>query len=321
MDSEQLAAAAVWVDQYAAASEDLKDRADQVVRAAWLAFDGWYDTAAVTALATQMADVSLAAQQTSTGLASEYVRRVLDVLQVRIPGSPRIRTPQVRGGADLRLVHSRPAEAFRKAVATGSAPEEALDRAVERAGNLTRSDLSLVERQVEQTQLEHAGIQRFRRVIRPELSESGSCGLCVVASDRIYTIRELMPIHPPHCKCKTMPITETDDPGLRINQDDLKRIYEAAGSTSGDDLKRVRIQVNEHGELGPVLARGGDSFRSQRQVPLEKDPARAARMLEKTLPVLDDLEKRAAAGADVTGPLTYQQQLVERLRNITAAAA
>lgn len=317
MTEEQLAAAAVWLDQYAAASERLKENAGEYLRTGWLTFEAWYSTAAVMAHARAMSEVSTLAQQQIAGLAAEYVRQLLAVLGAPAPVR-RPDQPTVRNGADLQLVHSRPAETYKRAIAIGVEPEDAVDRATSRALGLVRTDLSLVEREVEQGQMEQAGIQRFRRVIRPELSESGSCGLCVVASDRIYHVKDLMPIHPPWCKCKTMPITEAEDPGVRINREDLERLYAAAGSTSGDDLKRIRVKVNQHGELGPILGEARDSFRNQKQVPLEADPARAARMLEKTLPVLERLERRAGTGEDVSGPLAYQQGLVERLRRIAA---
>jgi hypothetical protein len=160
------------------------------------------------------------------------------------------------------------------------------------------------------------GVKRYRRVLRPELSVTGSCGLCIAASDRIYRVRELMPIHPPSCKCTTLPIVGDDDPGRSLNRVDLDRLYAEAGSTAAADLRRTRYKVNEHGEFGPVLTRAGDSFRGPGNVPLENDPERAARMLEKILPVLDSLEVRAAAGEDVTGPLIYQRELAERLREI-----
>ena len=328
MDEEQVAAAAVWVDQYAAASEQLKDQLAALLRAAWFDFDDWYSPTAVGDLGRQMADLSVAAQQQATGAAIEYVTQVLAVLdQAPTARTPRVRTPEVRNGADLRLVHTRPAETFRKAIATGTDVEAAVLQAVDRAANLGRTDLSLVERQVERAQLEAAGVKGYRRVIRPELSESGSCGLCIVASDRIYKTSDLLPIHPPHCKCKTMPIVGTNDPGLRINADDLRRLYDAAGrepgesSTRGEDLKRIRVTVNQHGELGPVLTRKGHEFRSQRQVPLEKDPDRARRMLEKVAPVLADLERRARAGEDVSGPLGYQRDLADKLRRIAGPEA
>ncbi|WP_204374536.1 hypothetical protein [Leucobacter musarum] len=97
----------------------------------------------------------------------------------------------------------------------------------------------------------------WRRVIRPELSRHGTCGLCVVAATQWYTRGDLQAIH--HlCKCATLPVTKSMDPGLRWNAEDLRRnldeIYGAGGGTSGKKLKRIRVAVREHGELGPMLA-------------------------------------------------------------------
>lgn len=97
----------------------------------------------------------------------------------------------------------------------------------------------------------------YRRVIRPELSVTGTCGLCVVAATNWYTVDELKPIH--HlCKCVTIPVVSGEDPGFGWNQEDLRRnldqIYGAAGgTTSGKYLKRLRVKITEHGELGPIL--------------------------------------------------------------------
>ena len=98
----------------------------------------------------------------------------------------------------------------------------------------------------------------WRRVIRPELSMHGTCGLCVVAATQWYAKKDLRAIH--HlCKCITLPVTKTADPGLRWNAEDLRRnldeIYGAAGgSTYGKDLKKLRVSVRDHGELGPILS-------------------------------------------------------------------
>lgn len=98
----------------------------------------------------------------------------------------------------------------------------------------------------------------WRRVIRPELSKHGVCGLCVVAATQWYTRKNLKAMHN-LCKCETLPVTKSADPGLRWNAEDLRNnldeIYGAAGgSTYGKKLKRVRVSVREHGELGPVLS-------------------------------------------------------------------
>ncbi|MGK0740427.1 hypothetical protein ACSHWG_00860 [Leucobacter sp. Z1108] len=96
----------------------------------------------------------------------------------------------------------------------------------------------------------------YRRILRPELSMSGSCGLCVVAATRWYTRKNLKAIHG-LCKCKTVPITKANDPGLKMNAEDLRgeldRMYAAAGGNTRKALKLIRVAVREHGELGPTL--------------------------------------------------------------------
>lgn len=95
----------------------------------------------------------------------------------------------------------------------------------------------------------------YRRVIHPELSEGGACGLCVAASQREYTRADLKPIHD-RCKCTVAPITDDFDPGMRLNDEDLGRVYDAAGGTTdGHTLKQARFQVSDTGALEAVKER------------------------------------------------------------------
>lgn len=308
--------AALWLESFSAASEQIKDAASTAAEAAWLSFEGWYSAAAVSALAIETANASFAAQQVAAGLAQQYAANVTAATTgIRVPSLQRSPLQPIRNNVNLRLVHHRPAEAYKRAIATGSTHEEALVRAGMRAADLTVSDISLQERAVTQETLARAGITTYRRVIRPELSKSGSCGLCIVAADRIYSTGELMPLHPPSCNCVVMPIVDGNDPGGQMNREDLDALYAAAGSNKAADLRRTQYVVHEHGELGPVLAKAGDSFRGPDKVALEDDPERAARMLTATLPTLERLE---AAGGPA-GPLDYQRELVARLRRIVGA--
>jgi len=152
----------------------------------------------------------------------------------------------------------------------------------------------------------------FRRVIRPELSMHGSCGLCVVAATNWYTYERLKPIH--HlCKCVTVPVTKDADPGFRWNQEDLRRnldeIYGGAGgSTYGKDLKRVRVKISEHGELGPVLQwrakKGWTEANARPHTPRYTRPdasvqrERLERRRDEYLQTIDNLRSRLDAGAD-----------------------
>ena len=93
----------------------------------------------------------------------------------------------------------------------------------------------------------------WRRVIRPELSKTGTCGLCFVASFRMYSRKNLNAIHA-RCNCVVLPATAVFDPGRGMNEADLKRVYRAAGgSTYAGDLLNTRVSIREHGELGQVL--------------------------------------------------------------------
>lgn len=100
-------------------------------------------------------------------------------------------------------------------------------------------------------------ITGYRRVVHPELSRTGSCGLCIVASTMIYKKSDLLPIHA-GCKCETVEIYQIDgktyDPGQQINDEDLSVFYEEAGGTThGWKLKRWKYKVVNHPEYGPTL--------------------------------------------------------------------
>lgn len=254
-----------WIDQYTAASDRVRDSAQASAIAAWLAFTGWYSTQQVQELATHLADVSEIARQSLAGMASLYVAHVVAAIRGTTVQVGPVELPPLRNGVDPVVVHSRPAETYRYNVSQGQSPQEAMAAAAQRGGLLTDTDQILAERAAQVEQMQELGVTRYRRVIRPELSKTGTCGLCVVASDRIYTVRNLMPIHD-RCKCKTVPVDNDNDPGLNLNQDDLDAIYRDAGGTAGDRLKEVRYQVNEHGELGPVLSKHGTSFRGRGKV-------------------------------------------------------
>jgi hypothetical protein len=316
MDERVLTEVAEWLTRFTVSTERVKTAAESTIRGMWASVDDWYNEPLITSLAAEAAEMSLASQQTVAGATSQYVSMVTGLLSDKVQPIPALRLPAVRRGADLKVVHSRPAEEYRRAIATGRSPNEALSQALGRAGGLAVTDLSLTQRQAQDRMMQALGVTQYRRVVRPELSESGTCGLCIAASDRMYNVGTLLPIHPPHCKCVTMPVVDGVDPGRSLNSEDLKQLYTDAGSTKAEDLKRTRYKVNEHGEFGPIIGRAQDSFRGPRSVALEDDPDRAQRMLDKTLPVLDSLETRAAAGEDVTGPLGYQRELVARLRRI-----
>lgn len=115
-----------------------------------------------------------------------------------------------------------------------------------------------------------AGITGWRRVIHPELSAGGTCGLCVAAATRIYRGGNLKPIHD-GCNCLTLPIVGDDDPGDALNRLDLGDLYDDANTTDGWTLKQTRYQVGADGQLVAVKTRQKQGARE----PLEKIQRRA----------------------------------------------
>ncbi|MGW2666228.1 hypothetical protein ACWCW7_35195 [Nocardia tengchongensis] len=187
-------------------------------------------------------------------------------------GTPRVSVPEVEKPVARTVTHadSAPDLLFSRAVvtyryerSTGADHATANAAAEQRIEGLVDTNVMLAQRLAEQQTLTKVAdldqkVIGYRRVFHPELSKGGTCGLCIAASDRIYTLAELKPIHA-RCKCTIAPVTEDHDPGHRINEDDLKMLYKHAGTTSGrtqgHNLKRTRYVIEQHQELGPVLTR------------------------------------------------------------------
>ncbi|MCM0622502.1 hypothetical protein [Nocardioides bruguierae] len=304
-----------WSRQEAAAAQQVTTATQASIwLTLWAAFTGWYSRPQVSDLAARSVRILQPARQQTGGLGAAYVREVLAGLDAVREKAPAINLPAARLGADLEQVYSRPAEAYRLTYALTEDTAAATTAAQERLFTLVRDDLTVARRDGEMLQMRASGVTHYRRIVHPELSATGVCGLCLAAADRLYSVAELLPIHD-RCKCTVAPDSDTADEAVSI---DLDQLYEDAGGTDGAALKRVRYQVNEHGELGPVLGVEGQKFQRQGDAPKGDPIARARRELAALEPVLDSLESRAAAGEDVAGPLAYQRDRVAKLRAITA---
>jgi hypothetical protein len=200
--------------------------------------------------------------------------------------------------------------------------DEAKRKALVRIAAVAATDIQLaVREQLRKSLGQVPGITGYRRILRPELSEQGPCGLCVVAADRLYKKEDLLPIHD-RCVCDVLPVIGRLDPGIQLNYDDLRALYEAAGSTGGGKrqggaLKKIRVVLTEHGEVGPVLVDGDQNFRGPVDVARTRHPDRQVRELAKLEAFeerLGRLLRRQAAGEDVDRAVAWQSERVERLR-------
>lgn len=254
-----------WVEQFSNQSETIKQNLVRAILAMYAGVD-FYSDAAVTAAAQQAATTSNTAALQQAGLASAYVAFVTSLMSGENLPAPALALPALRNGADMTDVFSRPAKLFRRLRSQGTDPENAFKQAMTLASTISEMNMTLAQREAYQATFanleQRVGITGYRRIVHPELAKTGSCGLCIVATDQVYHTAFLLPIHG-NCNCTVLPVIGEVDPGNSLNNLSLGDFYAAAGDTThGHDLKKVRVVVNEHGEYGPVLGVEGQHFTS-----------------------------------------------------------
>lgn len=272
---------------------------------AWAGFDRWHDPNLVAGQAARSAQLVTAALPAVRQQARAYHSAVLRDLGTKPGRLPAITADYPRANITPFEVYQRPATAYAYAGSRGLTAYEAAVDARARLAVLAESDLRAANRdEAQRVYVATPQVTGYRRIIHPELSRSGhgTCGLCVVASQRIYRVKQLQPLHFPSCHCDTAPVLEGADPGHALNEDDLATLYAAAGGTAGDQLRATRVQFTEHGELGPVLVAEGDHFTSAKDLDLTpwkkptKESVRVARATE--LEQVDAAYMAARAAAD-----------------------
>ncbi|MFJ4173401.1 hypothetical protein [Microbacterium sp. NPDC089696] len=267
------------VATYAAQQENIVEALLRALLQIWLPFLWWGRPDMVNAAAAASAVQVDTATRRARRLSRAFMLRQLELIDAVPEALPPIEDTYERGGTPIVEVYKRPArqlehkirERFRnpeteKVAWPDRVPDEVWKTFEERLTSIVNDDIAAVARDESQKVMDaSAKVIGYRRVIHPEFSKTGTCGLCIVAASRFYSKSELMPLHD-LCKCTISPLTKDRDLGLRLNDADLARIYAAAGSNYADDLKRITVQVREHGELGPILTQKGDSFRSLAKV-------------------------------------------------------
>lgn len=256
------------VDAQAAARDTINNRVSQMVRDYVRAFNGWYSDRQVAQMSKDIVRIVEAGQRTTVSLTDAYLARVvaLEVGRNVRPVGIKSDVAALRHGVKHTEVYERLGADYRYRVSEGNSPESALLATLARADAMAQMDLNLAMRDSAHGVFTRStAIDGYRRVIHPEFSRSGTCGLCAAASDQIYDKKNLLPLHE-RCRCETLPIIGDNDPGRSLNQSELSDLYTAADSTEGSKLKRVRVTVEEHGELGPVLRVEGQHFRSPSDV-------------------------------------------------------
>ena len=261
------------VETYAAQQASIIATVMRLLLNIWLPFQWYGKPDMVNAYAAASAVQIDVAVEHTRNLARAYMLEMLASIDASPRELPPIETLYPRSDTLITDVYKRPArqvehkirQEIQKALAeTPGEPTEITKVLTTRLEQIVEADIAAAARDEQAKVLDAAPPEKvigWRRVIHPELSKSGSCGLCVVASDRFYTRGDLLDIHD-RCKCTVAPLTASSDPGLKLNREDLDALYAAAGSNYGEDLKRIRVRTVEHGELGPILIAEGDKWKT-----------------------------------------------------------
>lgn len=299
----------------------------QMLAAVWRPYRHWTDYDLGISQAARSATIVESAARNTRMRQRAYLKQVYKQMDLPMPTDSIIDLgslgDSIPGGVDVYLrrgvtpldVYQRPAEEFRYFKSTGLSDAEALQKAVDRATTMANTDLMLNKRDESRRVFQNTHeVMGYRRIIHPERSQSGmSCGLCVVASQRIYHTNQLMPIHD-ECNCDVLPITTDNDPGHQLNQDDLQALYNAAGGNTASDLLNTKVSFLEHGELGPIIAGGNRKGSKQRKAAKDVVDLTPEEAVNKQLHTLTKssakLESRLKAGEDVSQSLEWQRDRI-----------
>ena len=275
-DEGQLAEVAALVEAEAEAQDAIADNLIEQILLVWFAFSvlegvrpgaQFYDGLSVADFGRQVSRLVIAAQQAAGQTTEAYLREQFERMGEDLPDRTVVDLPEdLRLGAAAADVYQRPIRQIRYWQSVDMPLEEAVDRATDRLERQALADLQLARTTASQQLFFVTNPERitgWRRIIHPELGNV--CGLCIAASDRVYRRIERMDLHP-GCKCTTLPITVESDPGRNLNAEDLRRLYEAAGSTATEALREVRVEVQQNGELGDILTPKQIEMRGPAQV-------------------------------------------------------
>lgn len=254
-------------DRHVAQRTSLIEQLIRLLLGLWGGFSRWDDADVVAGMAARSATLAENAVAQARQGQRTYLRSLLEADGIDTRAMPDLFDGYPRANVTPSEVYRRPVEQFiwnRRLGLSGTAPLEAFE---ERLRAIAEADVMTAQRDEAQAIFDaFTVVLSWRRVIHPEKAKSkASCGLCIVAATQVYRTRDLLPLHG-GCNCDVAPITKDSDPGKALNDLDLQELYSAAGGTEGELLKFVRVQVKENGELGPVLIKVGDHFRTPEEV-------------------------------------------------------
>lgn len=244
------------VDAYSNTTRNVRARVIDYLTIRWHGLDS-YRTAGIDRFVAAIVPVVLGAQRQVASLTDGY----LAALEASVLGTPAravgipaaVIAPAALRGVDPVTVYKRTGTTVWRALAGGAPLDVAVQRGLDRGVSLASTDLQLARTHAARFVISQNGnVTGYRRV--PNGGQP--CGLCELAADQHYSRGDLMPIHP-GCSCDVEPTFAGADPGLIDFEPSAGELDDRFGT---DSATSSDVVVQEHGELGPVLAVRGQAF-------------------------------------------------------------
>ncbi len=245
-------------DREIAAQVDAYRRSSAAVRAAilaylsrsWVALGSYRDADIDRWVGAVVPVVSGGLLQVAT-LTDAHLSNVIAAMADDVPRPLGVRPVDVSvealRGVPAADVYRRAGETVWTELSRGTDPPTAISRGLDRATRITETDLQLAN-----THTARRTLSADRRVVGyRRVTDGDPCKLCAQASTQRYFSGDLMPVHA-QCSCSCVPIVGDRDPGRVINRGLLDRIKD--GTT--------KVDVHQHGEVGPVLTDAAHAFAS-----------------------------------------------------------
>ncbi len=262
------AVAAAYVAQQQAARRSVLAQ----LAALWAQLKSWR-TADADRFAKQAAAIVSGGQQHVAALTVAQQQAAIRAAGGAPGPAPRLRVSDkdVRG-VDAARVYRRPFEQIWWDLSQGKPLDAAVASAGARLQAIAATDLQLAKTHASRAVFESSGdVVGYRRV----LNGPASCALCVVASTQRYHKGNLLPIHP-QCDCGIAPLLGHHPAEQVIDPQLLSQVHAAVRALTGTsdsgarapDYRQLMIEMTqEHGEMGPLLARPRDRFTGPADLP------------------------------------------------------
>lgn len=226
------------IEAHRALTQDTRGRVLRALQAVWGRMDSWSDEAADRMVAAAV-PVSIAGQRRMSAATSAYLAawlgRPVEPVDFRTTTGAAVRNGALPAEVYRRpVIESRATFALLRDIDRQRAIDEAIDAGLKRLLGTASTDLQLSANLTSQQVLRSAGVRTYRRV-----TTAGACPLCVVASDRVYHVADLQPIHT-GCSCGVVPGGDLPEA--------LRRDSNADDPTGGRGLR-----IDDNDEIGPVL--------------------------------------------------------------------